>query len=131
MLTANAISPWDLGAQHAQAKRLASAGDTRAQFEEAARGFENILVRQWLELARKSPLDPKEGAQASYDSMVNDQLAFVISKQGGVGLVKPMVDQMMAQIKGRVVDPAAMAALEVDPLTKSAGNSVSSSDKPH
>lgn len=131
MPSVNTISPWDLGAQHARAQRLAASGDTRAQIEEAARGFENILVRQWIEIARKNSFDPKTGEASTYDSMVNDQLAFVISKQGGVGLVKPMVDQMMAQIKGRVVDPAAMAAFEVDPLTKSAGNAVSSSDKPH
>ena len=127
MTPINTISPWDLGAQHAQAARLASTGDTRAQVEEAARGFENILVRQWIELARKSSLDPKEGAEAGYDAMVNDQLAFLISKQGGVGVAESMINQMMAQIKGKVVDPAAMTSVEVDRLTipaeKSVGNS--------
>jgi Rod binding domain-containing protein len=33
--------------------------------------------------------------------MVNDQLAFLVSKQGGIGLAEPMVNQMMAQIKNR------------------------------
>lgn len=124
-----AISPWDLSAQQAQAKRLASSGNTRAQIEDAVRGFENILVRRWIELARKSSLDPKQGAEASYDAMVNDQLAFLVSKQGGVGLVKSMVDQMMAQVKGRVTDPAEMAAIGVDRLTDRAKKAVLPADK--
>jgi len=124
-----AISPWDLSAQQAQASRLRKSGDTRAQLEEAARGFENIMVRKWIEVARRASIEPKQGAMAHYDSMVDDQFAFLISKQGGVGFVKPMVDQMMAQVKNRVQSPAEMAAIGVDPLTKSAGNAVSSLDK--
>jgi len=101
-----AISPWDLSAQQAQATRLKREGNTREQLTEAARGFENVLVRKWIEVARKASIDPKQGVMASYESMVDDQLAFLISKQGGVGFVKPMVEQMMAQIGNRVEDPA-------------------------
>ncbi len=101
MKPVNVLSPWDLSAQQAQAERLKASGDTRAQLEHAARGFETIMVRKWIELARKSSLDPQEGAMAGYASMVDDQLAFLISKQGGIGFAKPMVDQMMAQIKQR------------------------------
>ncbi len=101
-----AISPWDLSAQQAQASRLKRDGSTREQLTEAARGFENVLIRKWIEVARKASLDPKHGAMASYETMVDDQLAFLISKQGGVGFVKPMVEQMMAQIGNRVEDPA-------------------------
>jgi len=101
-----AISPWDLSAQQAQATRLKREGNTREQLTEAARGFENVLLRKWIEVARKASIDPKQGVMASYESMVDDQLAFLISKQGGVGFVKPMVEQMMAQIGNRVEDPA-------------------------
>ena len=95
------ISPWDIAAQQAQAERLKAKGDTRAQLEHAARGFESVMVRQGVELARKPMLDSNEGAMAGYDKMVNDQLAFLVSKQGGIGLAEPMVNQMMAQIKNR------------------------------
>ncbi len=99
-----AISPWDLSAQQAQATRLKREGSTREQLTEAARGFENVLIRKWIEVARKASIEPKQGAMASYETMADDQLAFLISKQGGVGFVKPMVDQMLAQIGNRVAD---------------------------
>lgn len=124
-----AISPWDLSAQQAQASRLRKNGDTRAQLEEAARGFENIMVRKWIEVARKASIEPRQGPMASYDTLVDDQFAFLIGKQGGIGFAKPMVEQMMAQVNNRVQSPAEMAALVADPLTKSAGNAVSSLDK--
>lgn len=100
-----AISPWDLSAQQAQASRLKRTGDTREQLTEAARGFENILIRKWIEVARKASIDPKQGTAASYETMVDDQLAFLVSKQGGVGFVQPMVEQMMAQVRNRIHDP--------------------------
>jgi len=100
-----AISPWDLSAQQAQASRLKRIGDTREQLTEAARGFENILIRKWIEVARKASIDPKQGPAASYETMVDDQLAFLVSKQGGVGFVQPMVEQMMAQVRNRIHDP--------------------------
>jgi Rod binding domain-containing protein len=100
-----AISPWDLSAQQAQASRLKRTGDSREQLTEAARGFESVLIRKWIEVARKASINPKQGAAASYETMVDDQLAFLVSKQGGVGFVNPMVNQMMAQIANRVEDP--------------------------
>lgn len=99
-----AISPWDLSAQQAQASRLKRTGDTREQLTEAARGFENILIRKWIEVARKASIDPKQGPAASYETMVDDQLAFLVSKQGGVGFVQPMVEQMMVQVRNRIHD---------------------------
>jgi Rod binding domain-containing protein len=96
------ISPWDIAAQQAQAERLKVKGDTRAQLEHAARGFEAVLVRQWVELARKPLFDTNAGgAMAGYDKMVNDQLAFLVSQQGGIGFAEPMVKQMMRQIENR------------------------------
>ena len=99
------ISPWDLSAQQAQASRLKASGNTREQLTQAAGGFENFLVRKWLEAARKSSLEPKSGPMAIYDNMVDDQLAFLVSRQGGLGFVQPMVEQMLAQIKARSTDP--------------------------
>ena len=99
-----AISPWDLSAQQAQASRLKRTGDTREQLTEAARGFEYILIRKWIEVARKASIDPKQGPAASYETMVDDQLAFLVSKQGGVGFVQPMVEQMMVQVRNRIHD---------------------------
>lgn len=106
MRPVNAISPWDLSAQAAQATRLRNSGDQRAQFEDAAKGFENLMVRKWIEVARRSSLEQKEGASASYQAMADDQLAFLMTRQGGFGIARQLLDQMMVQIKGRVADPS-------------------------
>lgn len=105
------ISPWDLSAQQAQANRLRKSGNTAAQLEEAARGFENVMIRKWIEAARRASLEPRQGPLAAYDNLADDQLAFLISRQGGVGFVQPMVQQMLSQIKGRVSDPAQIPAI--------------------
>ncbi len=127
MQTVAAISPWDLSAQAAQASRLRNSGDQRAQFEEAAKGFENLMVRKWIETARKSSLDPKEGASASYQAMSDDQLAFLMTRQGGFGIAKQLVDQMMTQVKGRIASPAeTLSGQATSParLTPAPGNAV-------
>jgi len=100
-----AISPWDLSAHQARASRLKAEGTTREQLTESARGFEAILTRKWIEAARKTSLEPQKGSMAAYQTMVDDQLAFLISRQGGLGIAKPMVEQMMAQIKSRDTAP--------------------------
>jgi Rod binding domain-containing protein len=100
-ITTPNISPWDIAAQQAYGERLKAKGDVHAQIEHAARGFENILVRQWVELARKPLFESNEGPMSGYDKMVNDQLAHIVSGQGGIGLAQTMVDQMMTQIKNR------------------------------
>lgn len=104
------ISPWDLSAQQAHANRLRRSGDTAAQLEEAARGFENVMIRKWIEAARRSSLEPRQGPMAAYDNLVDDQLAFLMTRQGGVGFVKPMVQQMLRQIDGRVSSPNEMTS---------------------
>ncbi|MBU3723990.1 MAG: hypothetical protein FGM18_00585 [Burkholderiaceae bacterium] len=124
-----AISPWDLSAQQAQANRMRKSGDTRAQLEEAARGFENIMIRKWIEAARKASIEPREGPMATYDNMVDDQLAFLMSKQGGVGFVKPMVDQMLMQVRNRVQSPAEAASSGISRLSNSFENAVDVLDK--
>lgn len=104
-----AISPWDLSAQQARASRLKAEGTTRQQLTESARGFEDILIRKWIEAARKTSLDPQKGSMAAYQNMADDQLAFLISRQGGFGLATSMVEQMMAQIQSRESSPGADA----------------------
>jgi Rod binding domain-containing protein len=103
-----AFNPWDLSAQMAQASRLKASGDERAQAENAARGFENILIRKWIEVARKSSLIDKDSMMGSYQTLGDDQLAAVVTQAGGLGFVKPMADQMLKQIQNRVTDPAAL-----------------------
>jgi Rod binding domain-containing protein len=103
-----AFNPWDLSAQMAQASRLKASGDERAQAENAARGFENILIRKWIEVARKSSLIDKDIMIGSYQTLGDDQLAAVVSQAGGLGFVKPMADQMLKQIQNRVTDPASL-----------------------
>jgi Rod binding domain-containing protein len=92
----------------AQASRLKASGDERAQAENAARGFENILIRKWIEVARKSSLIDKDSMMGSYQTLGDDQLAAVVTQAGGLGFVKPMADQMLKQIQNRVTDPAAL-----------------------
>jgi Rod binding domain-containing protein len=111
MNSINAISPWDIAAQQAAATRLNAAGDQRAQFTEAARGFETLMIRKWIEIARQASFDPKEGTMASYQALGDDQLATMISRQGGVGFVAPMVEQMMRQVQNRVEPPGAQDSL--------------------
>ena len=103
-----AFNPWDLSAQMAQASRLRASGDERAQAENAARGFENILIRKWIEVARKSSLIDKDSMMGSYQTLGDDQLAAVVTQAGGLGFVKPMADQMLKQIQNRVTDPASL-----------------------
>jgi Rod binding domain-containing protein len=119
MNSINAVSPWDLAAQQAAASRLNAAGDQRAQFTEAARGFETLMIRKWIEISRQASFDPKEGTMASYQALGDDQLATMISRQGGVGFVAPMVEQMMRQVQGRVAAPGAQ-----EPLTSGAQKAV-------
>jgi Rod binding domain-containing protein len=99
------ISPWDLSAQQAQAQRLKANGTTREQLTEAARGFEDIMIRKWIETARKSSMEPKKGSLAAYQSMADDQLASLVSRQGGFGIASAMVEQMMSQIQNRESAP--------------------------
>lgn len=103
-----AFNPWDLSAQMAQASRLKASGDERAQAENAARGFENILIRKWIEVARKSSLIDKDSMMGSYQTLGDDQLAAVVTQAGGLGFVKPIADQMLKQIQNRVADPASL-----------------------
>ena len=93
------LDVWDLSGQQAAAERLRQSGDERAQLEHAAKGFEQVLIRKMLEVARESSWDPKSGEQKSYQKMGDDQLASVITNMGGFGLADSLVKQMMSQIQ--------------------------------
>ncbi len=93
------LNVWDLSGQMAAGERLRKSGDERAQLEHAAKGFEQVMIRKWLQVARESSWDPKEGEQKSYQNMADDQLASAISNMGGFGLADAMVKQMMGQIE--------------------------------
>jgi Rod binding domain-containing protein len=114
-----ALDPWNLSAQQARMERLKAAGDQKGQLEEAARGFENILVRKWIEVARKASILPKDSMMSSYQNLSDDQLAAHISNQGGFGFADAMVKQMMSQIKGREALVGAATAADKPATTTS------------
>ncbi len=114
-----ALDPWNLSAQQARMERLKAAGDQKGQLEEAARGFENILVRKWIEVARKASILPKNSMMSSYQNLSDDQLAAHISNQGGFGFADAMVKQMMSQIKGREALLGAATAVDKPATTTS------------
>jgi Rod binding domain-containing protein len=93
------LNVWDLSGQQAAAERLRKSGDERAQLQHAAKGFEQIMIRKMLEVARESSWDPKSGEQKSYQKMGDDQLAAAISNMGGFGMADALVKQMMGQIE--------------------------------
>ncbi len=93
------LNVWDLSGQQAAAERLRKSGDERSQLQHAAKGFEQIMIRKMLEVARESSWDPKSGEQKSYQKMGDDQLAAAISNMGGFGMADALVKQMMGQIE--------------------------------
>ena len=93
------LNVWDLSGQQAAAERLRQSGDERSQLEHAAKGFEQVMIRKMLEVARESSWDPKSGEQKSYQKMGDDQLAAAISNMGGFGMADALVKQMMGQIE--------------------------------
>ena len=122
------LDPWNLSAQQARMERLKAAGDQKAQLEEAARGFENILVRKWIEVARRASILPKDSMMSSYQNLADDQLAAHMTNQGGFGFADAMVKQMMAQIKGREALLGAASGTTASAPSTSSNASVSGTD---
>ena len=104
------LNVWDLSGQLAAGERLRKSGDEKAQLEHAAKGFEQVMIRKMLEVARESSWDPKSGEQKSYQTMGDDQLAAAISNMGGFGLADSLVKQMMGQIEAARKGQMAMNA---------------------
>ena len=116
------LSVWDLSGQHAAAERVRQQGSEREQLEQAAKGFEQVMIRKWIELAREASWDPKSEDQRSYQAMGDDQLAAAVSNMGGFGMADALVKQMMSQINAarghqpRVADGQTQSAgLNADP----------------
>lgn len=96
MTTINA-SPWNLGSVgglHTAALKNASQAK---QVEEAARGFETILVRQMLREVRKSSFAEKQDVNNGYMEMVDDQMAGLLTQGKGLGFAQKMTEQMLRQ----------------------------------
>jgi len=108
------LNVWDLSGQQAAAERLRQSGDERAQLEHAAKGFEQVMIRKMIEVARESSWDPKSGDQKSYQTMGDDQLAAAVSNMGGFGMADALVKQMMGQIQAA---RGGQAALNAQPIS--------------
>lgn len=93
------LSVWDLSGQAAAAERVRQQGTEKEQLEQAAKGFEQVMIRKWIEIAREASWDPKSSDQQSYQTMGDDQLAAAISNMGGFGVADGLVKQMMGQIQ--------------------------------
>ena len=104
-------SPWQLDHSAAVTAQIQQAGSTRKQLEKAAQGFENILIRQMLQQARKSSVDPQEGPMAGYLELVDDQMAAAMTKAGGMGLSKQMAAQMLRQVQAKELMSASEKAV--------------------
>lgn len=119
------LNVWDLSGQLAAGERLRKSGDEKSQLAHAAKGFEQVMIRKMLEIARESSWDPKSGMQKSYQTMGDDQLASAISNMGGFGLADSLVKQMMGQIeaarKGQVAMNAGAPPAQAEQAIPSAG----------
>ena len=72
-MTTVASSPWSLGSTGSLNTAALKNSSQAKQVEEAARGFETILVRQMLREVRKSSFSEKTDVNNGYMEMVDDQ----------------------------------------------------------
>lgn len=71
-----------------------------AKIQEAAEGFEAVLVRQMLRELRQSTWSGSNSdVNAGYLQIADEQLAQHIVQSGGLGFAKSMADQMLRQIE--------------------------------
>jgi Rod binding domain-containing protein len=115
------LNVWDLSGQQAAAERLRQSGDERAQLEHAAKGFEQVMIRKMLEVARESSWDPKSGEHKSYQKMGDDQLAAAVSNMGGFGMADALVKQMMGQIEAARGGQIALKSLQAASAASTGG----------
>lgn len=93
-------SPWNLAAPKIAGLDALKAGGNRKQLEQAAAGFESVLLREWLRQVRTSTFTDSPGTGAGYLEMADDQLAALVSRGGGLGLARQLADQLLGQVKG-------------------------------
>ena len=88
------------------------------KLKQAAQGFERTLVRQMLTIARSSNLrgsDEQSNASKSYLEIMDDHLADVLSKGGGLGFGNKMAEQLIAQANaGKLIGNAEIAVKPLD-----------------
>lgn len=72
------------------------------KIRDSAMGFETALLRQMLREVRSASLDPmKATTSGGYLSLVDDHMADLMTKSGGLGFGRAMADQLIAQLKAR------------------------------
>lgn len=81
------------------------------KIEEAAQGFEAVLIRQMLRELRQSSLSTtKSDVNAGYLQLGDEQLAQQLVQSGGLGFARAMATQMLQQIElARLIAPPEMA----------------------
>lgn len=96
-MTSIASSPWSLGSAGSLNTAALKNSSQSKQVEEAARGFETILVRQMLREVRKSSFSEKQDVNNGYMEMVDDQMASMLTQGKGLGFAQKMTEQMLRQ----------------------------------
>lgn len=72
------------------------------KIRDSAMGFETALLRQMLREVRGASLDPMQATTSGgYLSLVDDHMADLMTKSGGLGFGRAMADQLIAQLKAR------------------------------
>lgn len=90
-------SPWDFTPVASQMGPKAR--DDKETIKKAAVGFEAVLMRQWLQEVRKSSLTQDNSTSSGYLEMADDQMAAMLSKNGGMGLAKQLSTQLLKQVE--------------------------------
>jgi len=72
------------------------------KIRESAMGFETALLRQMLREVRSASIDPMQATTSGgYLSLVDDHMADLMTKSGGLGFGRAMADQLIGQLKAR------------------------------
>lgn len=97
--TPSTVSAWDLSAAGQGFKNnVIGKNDEAHKIQEAARGFETILVRRMLSEMRNPIFSAdKKDVNSGYLEMMDDQLAAQITKGKGIGFAEAMTRQLMKQ----------------------------------
>ena len=95
--TALTASPWDFKPVTSQVGPKVR--DDKATMEKAAVGFEAVLMRQWLQEVRKSSLTQENSPSSGYLEMADDQMAAMLSRNGGLGLARQLSSQLLKQVE--------------------------------
>ena len=96
-----------------QPGQAASLDASAAKIQQAAEGFEAVLVRQMLrELRQSSWSSSNSDVNAGYLQIADEQLAQHIVQSGGLGFAKSMADQMLKQIEAAQLIGAAQIAVK-------------------